>query len=167
MKTLVKTLTAEDVASRLGDLFKDELKDIYWCETELPATISEMKEEASSQRLIATLDSMLLETTEHIKRVETIFTLIGMTPVTTKCLAMEGLIKDASLPTKTYKKGALRDAAIISAAKKIEHYEIASYGTLKGFAETLLLANAASVLDTILTEEKDTDQQLSEIAWPA
>lgn len=95
---------------------------------------------------------------------EQVFETIGKKAVAKKCEAMAGLTKEAEEIMKDTDKGAMRDAGIISAAQKVEHYEIASYGTLKTFAGTLGLENAVSILEEILEQEKGADEKLSKIA---
>lgn len=150
--------------SKLMQLFEDELKDIYWAEKALTKAIPKMIKNATSPDLIEALENHLAETEEQVKKVEQVFETIGKKAVAKKCEAMAGLTKEAEEIMKNSDKGAMRDAGIISAAQKVEHYEIASYGTLRTFAGTLGLENAVSILEEILEEEKGADEKLSEIA---
>jgi ferritin-like metal-binding protein YciE len=154
-------------SSQLMELFEDELKDIYWAEKALTKAIPKMIKNATSPELIDALTSHLAETENQVSRVEQVFESIGKKAVAKKCEAMEGLIKEAGEIMESCEEGAMCDAGIISAAQKVEHYEIASYGTLRQFAETLGLTEAASLLEATLNEEKAADKKLSEVATDA
>jgi ferritin-like metal-binding protein YciE len=151
-------------SSQLMKLFEDELKDIYWAEKALTKAIPKMINNATSEELIEGLTSHLAETEEQVTRVEQIFQLIEKKPVAKKCEAMAGLIKEAEEIMEECEEGAMCDAGIISAGQKVEHYEIASYGTLRQFAETLELDEAVELLQTTLDEEKAADEKLTEVA---
>ncbi len=161
------TPSSEGLASKLGKLFEDELKDIYWAEKALTKAIPKMVKNATSQELIEALENHLEETEEHVTRAEKIFELIGKKPAAKKCEAMEGLIKEAEELMDEADEGVMMDATIISAAQKVEHYEIASYGTLRSFAETLGLEEVVGILESTLTEEKNADAVLTEVAVTA
>jgi ferritin-like metal-binding protein YciE len=164
-----KTSTSEnnELRSKLGKLFEDSLKDIYWAEKALTKAIPKMIKNAASEELIDALEMHLNETEEHVKRAEQVFNIIGSKAAAKKCDAMEGLIKEAEALMEEADEGVMRDASIIAAAQKIEHYEIASYGTLRAFAETLQLTDAVSILEDTLQEEKDADDTLTEVAVTA
>ncbi|HKR02994.1 MAG TPA: ferritin-like domain-containing protein [Bacteroidia bacterium] len=151
-------------SSQLMQLFEDELKDIYWAEKALLKAIPKMMKNATSEDLIEALENHLTETEGHVARAEQVFEAIGKKAAAKKCEAMEGLIKEAEEIMQDCEKGAMRDAGIISAGQKVEHYEIASYGTLRQFAETLGLSDAASILAETLEEEKAADVKLTEVA---
>lgn len=151
-------------SSQLMKLFEDELKDIYWAEKALTKAIPKMIKNATSQKLIDALENHLAETEEQVTKVEQVFESINKKAVAKKCDAMEGLIKETEDIMESCEEGAMRDAGIISAAQKVEHYEIASYGTLCSFAKTLGEDAAAGLLQQILNEEKVADVKLSEIA---
>lgn len=144
-------------------LFEDGLKDIYWVEKALTKAIPKMIKKTSSEDLIEALEDHLKVTQEQVKKVEEVFRIIDKKPQAKKCVAMEGIIKEAE-ETMTDNEGLVRDAGIICSAQKVEHYEIASYGSLCAFANTLGMEDAASVLKEILEEEKQADVKLSEIA---
>jgi ferritin-like metal-binding protein YciE len=151
--------------SVLMTLFENELKDIYWAEKALVKALPKMMKKASSDQLIEALENHLEETEGQVTKLERVFELIGKKAVAKKCEAMDGLIKESEEIMKESEEGAMRDAGIISAAQKVEHYEIASYGTLRVFARTLNLdEEVASILDEILEEEKNADVTLTEIA---
>jgi ferritin-like metal-binding protein YciE len=162
-----KQKSAPMQSSQLMKLFEDELKDIYWAEKALTKAIPKMIKNATSPELIEALQSHLTETQNQVLRTEDIFESIDKKAVAKKCEAMEGLIKEAGAIMESCEAGAMRDAGIISAAQKVEHYEIASYGTLRQFAETLGLTKAVKLLAATLEEEKAADEQLSEVATAA
>ena len=151
-------------AQGLRELFVDELKDIYWAEKALTKAIPKMIKNASSDELIEALTNHLVVTEKHVTRLEQVFTSIQVKPQAKKCEAMEGLIKEAGEIMENTEKGMVRDAGIILAGQKVEHYEIATYGTLCTFAKTLGEEDAASLLQETLNEEKEADEKLSEIA---
>jgi ferritin-like metal-binding protein YciE len=150
--------------SKLLKLFEDSLKDIYWAEKALTKALPKMVKKATSDELVRALENHLEETEEQVQRVEEVFEMIGKKASAKKCDAMSGLIKEAEGIMKSTENGAMRDAAIIAAAQKVEHYEIATYGTLRTFANTLGLTDAASVLEAILDQEKSADVKLTEVA---
>jgi ferritin-like metal-binding protein YciE len=150
--------------SKLMKLFEQELKDIYWAEKALTRALPKMAKNATSEELSDAIEKHLTETENQVERLEEVFAAIDKNPVAKKCEAMDGLIKEGEEIMKECDKGAMRDAGIISAAQKVEHYEIASYGTLRTFAKTLGLDKAASILEEILEEEKNADSKLSELA---
>lgn len=154
-------------SSQLMKLFEAELKDIYWAEKALVSAIPKMIKNATSKELVTALQAHLLQTKEQVSRAEQIFNSIDIKPVAKKCLAMEGLIKEAASIMEDCELGAMCDAGIISAAQKIEHYEIASYGTLSQFAEVLELSDAVTLLRSTLHEEKAADDKLTEVATTA
>lgn len=172
MKTTTKSRSHANTAtqeyaieeSKLMKLFEDELKDIYWAEKALTKALPKMAKQATSEELIAALESHLEETEAQVEKLEQVFEIIGKKPVAKKCEAMAGLIKEAQEIMESTDDGAMRDAGIISAGQKVEHYEIATYGTLRTFANTLGLKNASHILEEILNEEKSADQKLTEIA---
>ena len=151
-------------SSQLMKLFEDELMDIYWAEKAITKAIPKMVKNATSPELKAALENHLEQTHQQVSRVEQVFELLGKKATAKKCEAMEGLIKEGAEIMEECEEGAMRDAGIISAGQKIEHYEIASYGTLRQFAETLGLTEAASLLEATLEEEKAADEILSEVA---
>lgn len=151
-------------SSQLMKLFEDELMDIYWAEKALTSAIPKMVQKATSIELKDALESHLKQTHEQVGRVEMVFEILGKKAVAKKCEAMEGLIKEGAEIMEDCEEGAMRDAGIITAGQKIEHYEISSYGTLRQFAETLGLTEAVSLLEATLNEEKAADEKLSEVA---
>lgn len=166
-KEMEPSTTAKMQSSQLMKLFEDELKDIYWAEKALTKAIPKMIKNATSDQLIEALTSHLAETEEQVSRLEQVFEIIDQKAVAVKCEAMEGLLKEAEGIMDDCEEGAMRDAGIISAGQKVEHYEIASYGTLRQFAETLGLSEAVILLEETLNEEKAADEKLTEIAVSA
>jgi ferritin-like metal-binding protein YciE len=150
--------------SGLMKLFESELQDIYGAEKALTKAIPKMIENASSEDLVSALREHLAVTEEQVARLEQVFEGMGRKTTAKKCEAMEGLVKEAEELMEEADEGVVRDAAIISAAQKVEHYEIASYGTLCAFAKTLGLDEAADLLQETLDEEKEADVLLTEIA---
>ncbi len=151
-------------AQDLRELFEDELKDIYWAEKALSKALPKMAKNATSEDLAECLTDHLEETKGHITRLEQVFELLGKKAQAKKCDAMAGLIEEGQGIMEDTAEGAVRDAGIISAAQKSEHYEIATYGTLAVFAELLGENEAAELLRATLEEEKTADSKLTEIA---
>lgn len=158
------TKAKSDAASGLTELFEDSLKDIYWAEKALTKAIPTMAKNATSAELIEALNHHLTETEAQVGRLEQVFEMIGKKATAKKCDAMAGLIEEGKGIIEETKIGVVRDAGIIAASQKIEHYEIATYGTLRQFAETLGLTEAASLLEMTLAEEKGADKKLTEVA---
>ncbi len=153
-----------DVAQGLRALFVNELKDIYWAENALIKAIPEMAKNATSKELVIALTGHLEETKAQVTRLEEVFSLVKEKVEAKKCEAMAGLVKEAEEIMKSTEKGMVRDAGIILAAQKVEHYEIATYGTLLSFAKTLGEDHAADLLQKTLSEEMGADVKLTEIA---
>lgn len=154
-----------EAESALKELFLDELKDIYWAEQHLVKALPKMMKNATSDELKKTIEEHLGQTENQVARLEKAFESIGEKAKAVKCEAMDGLLKEADELMKETEKGTeVRDVAIISAAQKVEHYEIASYGTLHALATTLGFTEAADLLQETLEEEKTADKLLSEAA---
>jgi ferritin-like metal-binding protein YciE len=152
------------VAHGLRTLFVDELKDIYFAEKALVTAIPKMIKNATAPELVKALTGHLEQTKKHVTRLESVFSLVGEKPQAKKCEAITGLLKEAEEIMGATEKGMVRDAGIILAGQKVEHYEIATYGTLRTFAKTLGENDAATILDETLSEEKSADEKLTEIA---
>jgi ferritin-like metal-binding protein YciE len=150
--------------TKLKKLFEDSLKDIYWAEKALTKALPKMAKKATSSELIEAIENHLEETEGQVEKLEQVFDILGKKAVAKKCDAMDGLIREAQSIMEETDDGAMRDAGIIAAAQKVEHYEIASYGTLRTFATTLGLDDAANLLNEILDEEKSADEKLTDIA---
>jgi ferritin-like metal-binding protein YciE len=148
----------------LRKLLEDQLKDMYWAEKAIVDSMPDMVEKCQSQELIDALTEHKEVTAQQVTRLENIFEMLDIKPKAEKCEAMEGLIKEAEDIVGELEEGPVRDAGIIAAAQKIEHYEIATYGTLRAFANTLGEYEVASLLDETLEEEKEADLRLTDIA---
>src|SRR5713226_10556295 len=148
----------------LRELYIDELKDLYSAETQLVKALPKMAKAASNDELRQAFEEHLRQTSEHVSRLEQIFNELGEKPTGKKCVGMEGLVKEgAEVMKKDYEEN-VKDAGIIGAAQREEHYEIAAYGTVKAFAEILGEDEHVSLLEETLNEEKAADQKLSQIA---
>jgi ferritin-like metal-binding protein YciE len=158
------TKTKPNAAMNLRDLLIDGLKDIYWAEKALTKALPKMVQNATASDLAYALKNHLEETKNHVTRLEEVFVSLDEKATAKKCVAMEGLINEADHIMEDTLPGAVRDAGIIAAAQKVEHYEIASYGTLATFARTLGEEEAAAILEEILAEEKAADEALSQLA---
>ncbi len=151
---------AEDLAL----IFEDLLKDIFWAENHLVKALPKMVKAAHGKDLKAGFTTHLSETKNHVVRLQKVFELMGKKAAGKKCLAMEGLVKEVEEAFAEYEEGFGRDATLIVAAQKIEHYEIAAYGSLKTHAHLLGLDEVAKLFLTTLNEEKTTDQTLTTLS---
>ncbi|MBF4494180.1 ferritin-like domain-containing protein [Flavobacterium sp. MR2016-29] len=152
-------------AEGLRELFVDSLKDIYWAEKALTKALPKMAKNATSQNLIDAINDHLTVTEGQVTRLEQVFASVGEKASAKKCDAMDGLIKEGEGIMEETELGAVRDAGIIAASQKIEHYEIATYGTLAAFAKTLGEDEAVELLVQTLNEEKEADITLTEAAY--
>lgn len=152
-------------ADGLRELFVDQLKDILWAERALVKALPKMAKNSTSPNLITAIDDHVTVTGGQVERLQKIFKIIGEAARGKKCEAMEGLIKEGEGILQDTEQGPVRDAGIIAASQKIEHYEIASYGTLVAFAQTLGEEEVANLLMETLTEEKQADVTLTESAY--
>lgn len=151
--------------SQLEKFFNDSLKDIYWAEKALVKALPEMQKAATTEELKSAIGEHIVQTKGQVQRLDQVFELFGKKAQGKKCDAMEGLIKEGESMVEETEEGSMtRDAAIIMAAQKVEHYEIATYGGLVSLAKTLGNEEAAGLLQETLEEEKQTDEGLTEIA---
>jgi ferritin-like metal-binding protein YciE len=151
--------------TQLKKLLTDTMKDMYWAEQQLLKSLPEMKLAATTIELRKAIGEHIIQTQEHVKRLEKAFEFCGEKAETKKCDAMEGLIKEGQHILEQTPEGSMvRDAGIILAAQKVEHYEIATYGGMIEFARTLGLREVAGILNLTLDEEKQTDQGLTLLA---
>ena len=148
----------------LKELYVDELKGLYSAENQLVKALPKMAKAASSDELRQGFEEHLEQTRGHVQRLEQVFEMLGENPKGKKCAGMEGLIKEGSEIMDEDFEGAVMDAALISAAQRVEHYEIAAYGTVCAFAELLEENEHATVLGETLQEEKETDEKLTELS---
>ena len=158
-----KSQAADDLRS----LFEEQLKDIYWAEKALTKALPKMAKNAASEELADAITTHLEETKAQVQKLEQVFESIGKKAQAKKCDAMEGLLKEGEGIIEETEPGPVRDAGIIGACQKVEHYEIATYGTLASFAKLLGENEAESLLQEILEEEKNADQTLTEVAESA
>jgi ferritin-like metal-binding protein YciE len=154
-----------DTGSYLQKFFTDQLKDIYYIEKQLIQGIADMKAAASTEELEDAFEKHLKQTERHITRLEKVFKIIGKEPETRQCEVIDALLKEGKTIISETKEGSLtRDAALVIAAQKIEHQEIAAYGGLVQLAVTMGMNRAADLLDKTLREEEQTDSLLTDIA---
>ena len=151
----------------LSNLFHDTLKDIYFAEKKILATLPKMAKAAQSRELKAAFEKHRGQTEEHVARLEKVFAVIGKKPVGKTCAAIMGITEEGAEIMDEYKGAAALDAGLLAAAQAVEHYEISRYGTLKAWARELGMNEAARLLDETLKEEMKTDQLLSKIAESA
>jgi ferritin-like metal-binding protein YciE len=151
---------AEDFKSLMGEL----LQDTYSAETQLLDALPEMAEAASTPALKKAFEEHLAVTQRQVERLEKAAEMLGCDPEGNECEAMEGLIAEGEEIIDEHEEGPIRDAALISAAQKVEHYEIAAYGTLCAMAKAAGMNEVAALLGQTLQEEKDTDELLTKVA---
>lgn len=152
-------------STMLKELFVDELKDIYWAEKHLTKALPKMAKASTSEELANAFQEHLEVTEGHIERLEQVFELLEMPARAKKCEAMEGLVKEAQEVMEELPKGtSVRDAGLIISGQKVEHYEIAAYGSLVQLAKTMGQDDIAELLEQTLDEEKEADQMLTELA---
>ena len=148
----------------LRDLFHETLKDIYFAEKKILSTLPKMAKAAQSEDLKAAFQKHETETEEHVSRLEKVFEEIDETPRAKTCDAIMGIIEEGKEIMKEFKGAPALDAGLLAAAKAVEHYEIARYGTLKTWAAELGLNQAVKLLEKTLAEEKKTDEALTQLA---
>src|ERR1700683_2278425 len=145
-------------------LYVDQLKDLYSAENQMVKALPKLAKAATSDDLRAGFKEHLQQTKEHVQRLEQIFSSLDESPKGKKCAGMEGLVTEGGEVMKEDFEGAVMDAALIGAAQRVEHYEIAAYGTVLEFAELLGESDHVSLLKQTLEEEKATDEKLTELA---
>ena len=150
-------------ATTMDQLFLDEIRDLYDAEKQLTKALPKMAAAASSEELSEVFEDHLEQTQEHVKRLEEIFDGLGEKGAGRKCTAMQGLIREGN-ELMAMDEGALRDAGLIAAAQKVEHYEISGYGSARTHAHLLGNSEAVSLLDETLNEEKEADRILNDLA---
>ena len=148
----------------LQELFLSQLKDVYDAEQRITKALPKMAREASSEELSSAFEEHLAQTQEHVARLERVFRMIGESPSKKTCKAMVGLLEEGEEIMKEDAPESVLDAGIIAAGQKVEHYEIATYGCLRDWAQLLGLNEAVDVLQETLDEEDETDKRLTEIA---
>jgi ferritin-like metal-binding protein YciE len=164
-KTRASRSQNRENGSALKEFFLEELKDIYWAEKHLIKALPKMQKAATSEDLASAFEDHLGVTQEHVSRLEQAFELLDEKPMAKKCEAMEGLVKEGEeIIDETDEGSATRDAALIIAAQKIEHYEIATYGGLVQLAKSIGRDDVSEILAETLGEEKEADEKLTSIA---
>lgn len=159
------TRRSPEEETSLKEFFIESLKDIYWAEKHLTKNMPKLAKAATSEELKSAFEEHLTQTETQVGRLEKIFANIDEKPVAVKCEAMEGLVKEAQTCISDTDNGTMtRDVALIAAGQKIEHYEIASYGTLRTLASVLGFKEVADLLNQTLGEEKKADYLLTQIA---
>jgi len=148
----------------LRELYIDELKDLYNAENQLVKALPKMAKAATSDELRSGFEEHLEQTKGHVQRLEQIFEMLGESPKGKKCKGMEGLVEEGSEMIDEDFEGNVKDAGLIGAAQRVEHYEIAGYGTVKAFAQRLGENEHVELLEQTLQEEKDTDEKLTRLA---
>jgi ferritin-like metal-binding protein YciE len=148
----------------MEELFLDEIRDLYDAERQLTKALPEMADAASSAELRNAFQNHFEQTVNQVKRLERIFEVLGEKPTGKKCAAMTGLIKEGNEMVKASDETAVRDAGLIAAAQKAEHYEISGYGSARTHAELLGDNRTVRLLDETLFEEIEADQTLSDLA---
>ena len=150
--------------NRLDDLYLDQLKDLYSAEKQLVQALPKMAKAATSEELKTGFEEHLEQTKTHVSRLEQIFSSLGSSPGRKKCVAMEGLIEEGQEAIELQGDAIVRDAALIAAAQRVEHYEIAAYGTVRTFANHLGHNDHSNLLQMTLDEEGATDKKLTAMA---
>lgn len=151
-------------AKTFEDLFMAQLKDLYDAEKQLVKALPKMAKSASSEELKSAFEEHLDVTRKQVERLEQIFSEMGAPAKGKKCAAMQGLIEEGQELLEEMEESPVRDAGLITAAQKVEHYEMAGYGSARTFAELLGHGDAAKLLQETLEEEKNADQKLTELA---
>jgi ferritin-like metal-binding protein YciE len=150
---------------QLEKFFEDSLKDLYWAEKHLTKALPKMQKSATTEELKSAIEEHTAQTEEHVSRLEQVFELLGKKAQAKKCDAMEGLVKEGDSVVEETEDGSMtRDVGIIVSAQKVEHYEIAAYGSLAQLATTMGEDEVAEILNQTLKEEKETDKLLTQIA---
>ncbi|MCW1886015.1 ferritin-like domain-containing protein [Luteolibacter flavescens] len=155
---------SESSHTELHSLFVDELRDILWAEKHLLKALPKMSKAAKDPKLSAAFDKHLNETKGHVERLGEIFSILGLASRAKKCFAMEGLLKEGDELAEEYQDSAALDAALIAAAQKVEHYEMATYGTLRAFAKRLGYKEIEEIITATYNEESAADEALTAIA---
>ncbi len=148
----------------MQELLIDELKDLYSAEKQIVRALPKLAKSASTSELQQAILNHLEETRNQVTRLEKIGELVGKKLTGKTCVGMKGVLEEGSEVLEDTDKGTVRDAALIAAAQRVEHYEMAGYGSAREFAKLLGLSEVASLLDETLSEEKAADKTLSGIA---
>lgn len=150
--------------NNFDDLFNHQLEDLYDAEHQMLEALPQMADAATSSDLKNAFNTHVMETRDHVKRLEQVFQVLGKKPNRTSCPAMKGLVKEGSETISASGDPKVKDAALIASAQRAEHYEIAAYGTLRALARQIGLTDVAQILQKTLDEEGNTDKKLTRIA---
>ncbi len=148
----------------LQDLYVEQLQDLYDAENQLVKALPKMAKAASEPQLQQAFEQHLTQTKTHVERIEQIFKTMGSSPKGKSCKAMKGLIEEGEEMIKQRADPSVRDAGLIAAAQRVEHYEIAGYGCVRTYADLLGMADSSALLQQTLNEEGMTDKQLTKLA---
>jgi ferritin-like metal-binding protein YciE len=148
----------------IEELFVDELKDLYSAEKQITKSLPKLAKAATAPELRDAFESHLKETFGQIERLEKVFEILGKSPRGKTCNGMKGVLEEGAEMLKETEKGSVRDAALISAAQRVEHYEMAGYGCVREYAKLLGQKEIAQLLDETLKEEKAADSKLGKVA---
>ncbi len=164
-KKIKEKIMSQEEIQNIEDLFKHLLQDMYYAENRIKKQLPNMAKKATRSDLKKGFEDHLEETKDQISKLENVFEILGYDKEKEKCEAIEGLLKEGEGLIKETKEGAVRDAALIVAAQKVEHYEIASYGTLCAMANELDYTEASGILHEILEQEKKTNEKLTKLSY--
>lgn len=148
----------------LRQLYIDQLRDLYSAEIQVVKALPKLAKASSNAQLRQAFEEHLRQTAEQVYRLEQILEMLGEKPTGKKCLGMEGLIKEGADTIQKNYEDSVKDFALIGAAQRVEHYEVASYGTVRAFARLLGESEHVSLLEQTLREEKETDDKLTQLA---
>jgi ferritin-like metal-binding protein YciE len=148
----------------MNDLFLAEIKDLYDAEHQIVKALPQMREAAHSSELKQAFSTHQAQTEQHVQRLEQVFRMVGQDPERETCQAMKGLISEGNEMISAKGDPDVKDAALIAAAQRVEHYEMSGYGSARTFAHRIGRSDVAQILDQTLDEEKQTDKLLSQIA---
>ena len=148
----------------IEDLFLDELKDLYSAEKQITKALPKMVKAASSSELSTAFANHLEETKGHVERLEQMFQLLGKKGTGKTCEGMKGVLAEGAEVIEDVEKGSIRDAGLIAAAQRVEHYEMAGYGSVRAFAKLLGKQEMVTLLEKTLSEEKAADDKLTQIS---
>lgn len=163
-RSSAKKATPRSSKETLEDILEDMLKDIYWAEKYLIKALARLAKATYHEELKTAFETHLEETQRQVGRIEKCFEILEMKPVAKKCEAMQGLVKEGDEVIEDHDEGHARDAALIAAAQKIEHYEISAYGTMRTIATVLGKVQCAGLLEQTKDEEAEADEKLTELA---
>jgi ferritin-like metal-binding protein YciE len=148
----------------IDNLFVQELKDIYSAEKQITKALPKLIKATTSEELRTAFQNHLKETEGHVERLEKVFEILGSSPKGKTCDGMKGVLSEGSEVLEETAEGSVRDAALISAAQRVEHYEMAAYGAVRAYAEQLGQSQISELLEQTLNEEKAADKKLTEIS---